>query len=364
MRRFRIAGLVVAILLLAGVSYGGYLHVIAGEWKTLEPHFAGTCRAVAGVPGAEDITIHPNGRIAFISSDDRRAGQRGDAKVGAIYSYRLDFPEAEPVHLTPAAPPDFHPHGISLFVSPGRPDRLFAVNHRAGGMADEADVGGAPHSIEVFDFVGERLDHVDSLTDPLLISPNDIVAVGPNEFYVTNDHGTRGQVLRLLEDYLLLPLSFVVRFDGTGFMKAVGGIAFANGINASRNGDKIYVASTTARKLFVYDRDPATGRLENRREILTGTGVDNIEIDRAGALWIAAHPKLLTFVEHTKDPGTPAPSQVLKVTLGGPSGFSTEDVFLSDGTDLSGSSVAARYGDRLLIGTVMDGHFLDCRLRR
>ncbi|MCG8692888.1 MAG: SMP-30/gluconolactonase/LRE family protein [Minwuiales bacterium] len=362
MRRFRIAGLIVVILLLAGGSYAGYLHVIAGEWKTIEPHFAGVCRKVAGVPGAEDITIHPNGRVAFISADDRRAHQRGETKVGAIYSYRLDLPEAEPVHLTPAAPPDFHPHGISLFISEGRADRLFAVNHRAGGMADEAGIDGPPHSIEVFDFVGERLDHVESLTDPLLISPNDIVAIGSNEFYVTNDHGTRGELLRLLEDYLLLPLSFVVRYDGSGFRKAAGGIAFANGINANRAGDRVYVASTTARKLFVYDRDAATGRLENRREILTGTGVDNIEVDRAGALWIAAHPKLLTFVEHTKDPETPAPSQVLKVTLGGTSGFSTEEVFLSDGTDLSGSSVAARHGDRLLIGTVMDGHFLDCRL--
>jgi hypothetical protein len=36
------------------------------------------------------------------------------------------------------------------------------------------------------------------------------------------------------------------------------------------------------------------------------------------------------------------------------------DVFLSLGEDLSGSSVAAPFGSRLLIGSVFEQHFLDC----
>jgi hypothetical protein len=41
-----------------------------------------------------------------------------------------------------------------------------------------------------------------------------------------------------------------------------------------------------------------------------------------------------------------------------------EEVFLSRGADLSGSSVAAVYGDRLLVGAVLDDHILDCRMSR
>jgi hypothetical protein len=39
-----------------------------------------------------------------------------------------------------------------------------------------------------------------------------------------------------------------------------------------------------------------------------------------------------------------------------------EEVFLSDGGDLSGSSVSARYRKRLLIGAVFDDKFFDCQL--
>ena len=31
----------------------------AGQFKTIEPHFTGTCNTISGVVGAEDITIHP-----------------------------------------------------------------------------------------------------------------------------------------------------------------------------------------------------------------------------------------------------------------------------------------------------------------
>jgi hypothetical protein len=39
-----------------------------------------------------------------------------------------------------------------------------------------------------------------------------------------------------------------------------------------------------------------------------------------------------------------------------------EEVLLSLGEDLSGSSVAAVRGDRLLVGSVMDDGILDCRI--
>ncbi len=62
-----------------------------------------------------------------------------------------------------------------------------------------------------------------------------------------------------------------------------------------------------------------------------------------------------------KDPSSRSPSQVLKLTMdsGEPK---TAEVYLNNGDPLSGSSVAARWRDRLLIGTVYDPAFLDCRL--
>jgi len=40
-----------------------------------------------------------------------------------------------------------------------------------------------------------------------MISPNDVVAVAPDQFYVTNDHGYPHGFMLTLEDYLQLPAS-------------------------------------------------------------------------------------------------------------------------------------------------------------
>jgi hypothetical protein len=37
---------------------------IGGVFRAIAPHFAGRCRPVQGIPGPEDITIHPRTRVA------------------------------------------------------------------------------------------------------------------------------------------------------------------------------------------------------------------------------------------------------------------------------------------------------------
>ena len=107
---------------------------------------------------------------------------------------------------------------------------------------------------------------------------------------------------------------------------------------------------------------PAMGIRLSSSEI--GSGVDNIEVDEEGDLWIGAHPQLLTFVQHTEDASRFAPSQVIRVGDPDADAPLVEEVFLSLGEDLSGSSVGAVHGDRLLVGSVMDEGILDCRMNR
>jgi hypothetical protein len=56
-----------------------------------------------------------------------------------------------------------------------------------------------------------------------------------------------------------------------------------------------------------------------------------------------------------------APSQVVRASHRD-GRWSVEEVFLDPGERLSASSVAARSGDRLLIGGIFEPRFLDCRL--
>ena len=167
----------------------------------------------------------------------------------------------------------------------------------------------------------------------------------------------------MLEEYLRLERAYVLYYDGTAFKKVAQSIALANGINVSPDGNTLYIAATVGRKIQVYTRQIPSGTLTLRDEIFLGTGVDNIERDPAGNLWVAAHPKLLTFVAHANDPATLSPSQVLKITPGQDGHYQIDEIYLDTGEALSGSSVGAVFGHHLLIGSVFDDHFLVCEIR-
>jgi arylesterase/paraoxonase len=322
----------------------------AGEFRTLVPHFDGTCTAVA-VVGAEDLTIHPRRGLAYVSAFDRRGVAAGKPATCALYTYDLGATSPRLVNVTPDAGPDFRPHGISLYVAPDGTGTLFVVNH-----------GGGRNTIEVYDVADTRLTHRTTLSDPLLRAPNDLVAVTPTQLYITNDHYYATGMMRTVEDYLRRPWANVVLWDGHGFREAAGGIRLANGINASADGATLYVVATIGQALRVYARDMRSGALTFAREISLDSGGDNVEVAADGTLWIGSHPQLLTLVRYMAGKKPYAPSQVLRVD---PRGGRDEvkEIYLDTGEQISGASVGAVRGDRLLIGPIADSKFLDCTMR-
>ena len=325
----------------------------AGEFKVLTPHFNGQANTIDGVLSSEDITIQPQMAMAFISSDDRRAhwSGEGQARQGAIYGFDLNAANPQLVNLTEDFPRQLNPHGIGWWMAPSGDLSLFVVNHRDDG-----------HFVEIFDYRDGQLAHRQSVSGGLMHSPNDVLPVGPDAFYVTNDHGNASELGRMAEEYLQLARSYVLYYDGKNFRKVAEKLAYANGINTSPDGRTVYVAATVDQKIFVYDRDLNSGELSPRDTIEAGTGVDNIEIDQRGNLWIGCHPKLLTFVKYSKDPGALSPSQVIRVDIQASGQYDIKEIYLNNGRPLSGSSVAAVFKDKLLIGSVFDERFLLCRL--
>ncbi len=323
-RRKILLGLGLGCLLgLAG--YAAYLYTIAGELKDIRPHFAGSSRLVPGVPGPEDIEILADGSAAFISSLDRRAQLAGEPTRGAIFYYDLHDSTAVPINLTPDAPADFHPHGLGLYE--GDSTLLFVVNHPRGDIEGDLPGEGPAHAIEVYAVDGARLTFRYRIVDEeLLVAPNDVVPVGPRQFYASNDHGSGDKGVRKLEDYLRIAASHLVYYDGSRFTRLPGDYHYANGVAVSKDGTEVYLAATTDRSVFVFDRDLATSALSLRSQIFLDTGVDNIDVDSEGNLWIGSHPKLLTFVEHLHDPSVPSPSQVLRLRPDGAGGFEAVEV--------------------------------------
>jgi arylesterase / paraoxonase len=355
--------IVVLVLLMATIiGYVVYLAHDAGEFRTVTTLHPGECRQIPGMPGSEDITIHPSGQFAYVSSDDRRLVISGNARPGAIFRYDLNTFSAPPINLTRNADERFRPHGISLYVDDAGRETLFVVNHPGESLspAQESAEAGPLHSIEVFDITNDELVHRRTIVDDSLVSPNDIVAVDHDRFYVTNDHGSQSGFTRQLEDYLRLPWANVVYFDGTSFRLVADRLSYANGINISPTGSRVYVAEVTRNRIREYLRDPVSGELEHLRRINLGFGADNIEVDpRTGDLWIGGHAKLLTFIRHASDASVHSPSQVARVQIN-ESGYQVSTVFADPGELISGASVGAWHNGRLLIGSVFEDHIVDC----
>ena len=338
-------GSVIGLVLIGVLS----ILINAGVFKNIQPVGTEICSVVKGVVGAEDISFIPGTNHAFISSYDRRV-EVADPSLqieGAIYLYNLD--DASLIKVSPKMA-DFKPHGISIYNGENGEMRLFVVDHANG-----------QHQIQIFEYSDSKLTLVRTVQSDQIISPNDVVAVGPNQFYVTNDHGFVDGIMRKLEDYLMLPFSNVIYFDGISTKEVESGINYSNGININQAGDQLYLASVTSLNLYVYDRDTETNELSLTNKINTGTGIDNIEVDVNGDLWLGAHPQLLKFVSHAKSELNRSPSEILKIKASDGS-FDIETIYRSVGDPLSGSSVAAVKGNRMLVGGVFDPLMLDCSL--
>ena len=113
-------------------------------------------------------------------------------------------------------------------------------------------------------------------------------------------------------------------------------------------------------RLSIFSRNKNTNDLDLIESIDFNSGVDNIEIDSDGNLWIGSHPKMYTFSRHMNDSTVLSPSQVYKVSLDQSNSYTIEEIYLNLGGELSGSTVAAFYDSTLLIGSVFESYFLDC----
>lgn len=346
MSRVRLLQFLLIVVLAPILMFALTIFWQAGELRSLQPLFPDDCREIQGVLGSQGIAIDKLTRTAFISADDRRSGSQGQ-----ILAYSLEEKDARPKPLTGSLSFNFHPRGISLVRERGGEVLLLAVNRR-----------NSESTIERFRWVGEQLLHERSFRHPLIHSPNDVAALSADKFFVSVE-SPNSQLGRLVESVFQLARGYVVFFEGGEARVAAGGFSFANGIQLSADRTRLYVAATVGRTITVLRRSE-DNFLHLEQVLDMHTGVDNLEVDLDGTIWVAAHPKLLSFLWYLRAAGRRAPSEVFRIRVFEQTLYQKTS-FLMDpgGRRLSAASVAAHDAGRLLIGSAADHRFLDCRIQ-
>lgn len=355
MRNVLIGAAVVAGIAVAIVGIFVFrIYMQFNQFTTLWPNPVGACVDVETPTGPEDLAVDHETGLVYASAYDRRTYRAGTPVRGNLVRFAMKDLGAPAVDMAPTFPEDFKPHGISLYKGPDGKKRVFVINHpNAGG-----------HVIEIFDVrANGDLVHAESITGDLLITPNDIHAVGPRQFYVTNDHANEGGWGRRWEDYLRQDKTSLTYFDGETMSTVAEGLTFANGINGNAEGTQIYVSETTDMMVRFYDRDPSNGALTLKQQVPITSGLDNIDVHPDGSLWIGAHPQIITFQSYASDPDQISPSQVIQLTPEGERGGEVKEIYLDLGNQISGSSVGVRYENKLIVGSVFEEKVIVCDLQ-
>lgn len=326
----------------------------AGVFRPLSEDKPGTCHQIPGFLGPEDIAVDEDLGLAYVTIADRFGVEhRQGSPKGNIALLDLKAENPSPLYLTPADPDHFFPHGLDLHIDRHGQRRLFVVNHGRDGNT---------HSIDVY-LVRDnnRLELENSFTHPLISSPNDVAAVGPDRFFTSNDRGADSALGQTIETYFMLPWGNVVYFEEGRAETVVTGLKYANGVSYDSQKDILYVAESTGRRVTSYALDALGGQWRLRDRLSIPTSLDNMSIAPDGSILGAGHPKILEFLAHAKDTSLPSSSEVIRIGVkDGVLGW--ESIYLDRGAEISAASIAVEYEGRLFIGAVFDDHMVMCNL--
>uniref|UniRef100_W5MYF0 Paraoxonase n=1 Tax=Lepisosteus oculatus TaxID=7918 RepID=W5MYF0_LEPOC len=294
--------------------------------------------------GSEDLTILPGG-LALISTGLKYPNlRRLSDDPGKIYALNLEEGNLKPVELKISRGFDldsFFPHGISTFIDEkDQTVYLFVVNHPD-----------FKSTVEIFRFVEEdsSLTHLKTIEHELLHSVNDIVAVGPESFYATNDHYFTNALFSV--EYMIgLALCNVVYYSPEEVREAAAGFYSANGINISPDKKHLYVGDVFDHVVHVLEIQE-NKTLVPLKKVDVGTLPDNIEVDSVtGDLWLGCHPNAWRLLRY--DPENPPGSEVIQIQNIHSEKPTVTKVYVDDGHVIEGSSVATPYKGKLFIGTM------------
>ncbi|GMR52051.1 hypothetical protein PMAYCL1PPCAC_22246, partial [Pristionchus mayeri] len=211
--------------------------------------------------------------------------------------------------------------------------------------------------IEVFayDSTGPALIHKKTLTHPSHCRPNNIVAVGPDQFIITNDGVAQTELTNFFEILTGYRGGTVVYWDGKESHQLLSGMGSPNGIAYDPSKNKLFISEVHTRKLHALDI------AEDKKSVFLLSSVniysvcDNLFLAPDGSVYSGCHPLLFETAKSIGDCDGEATSssQVLRAKFD--SDYKTavlSEPYANDGKEVSGSSIVAIHDNQMLIGTV------------
>lgn len=325
----RLLPLLIAVLFSAGGKYPVY----TGDYQKIEVG-----------PGPEDIaldTLEGSGRL-IVSCAERRAE---DESKNGFYDYNITSGKLEklPIEGLPENI-NLHPHGIDIGVVDGV-RLLYCVNHE--NNAEDFPPKGR-QSILVFELKSDKVVFKTQLTDPLIISPNDVCTDHIGGIFISNDTGKRNNFWEKLFE---LRRSSVVHYDGNSWSVVDNKLKYANGVGVKDG--RLYISGTQEKSIISYSIN-IDGTFSDRKEIPAVKGNDNITFS-GNRLVTSAHLDFIKFLKHVKHAEKPSPCMVYSIDL---KTEKLDTLYLDGGTILSAASTGLIYKNDLFVSQVFDPFIL------
>ncbi|PAV55806.1 hypothetical protein WR25_07222 [Diploscapter pachys] len=330
--------------------------------KTVYNHRPGPCKQIEGTQhGSEDLELVEEESIVFVTSGLCYFLERPADVKGQILLVDL---KKEPVKAVPlkikgiTEPRDFHPHGISHWRLSNGKIRLFIVSHSCRETFR--------HAILLFDYDAAQstLTLVRNITSNKFTRPNDLIAVGDEQFVFTNDGYFSTELGNKFEFLLGLKWGSIMYFDGKDAHVLSPTGNGPNGITATKDKKYLIVAYWSEEVIRAFKLAKDFKSITEVSTVPLLTGVDNLYIDSKNNVWTGAHPVLHIALDAFGDANNPgrSPSQVLCISFNKDfTSWKVSEPFADDGQLMSASAAAIEHNGHLLIGSVIQ-ELVHCKI--